>query len=160
MNDFESLFRIRLAREQDIPAIMDMTKEAFLKYQERSGSKQLDALSETYEDVKNDIQNKIVLVAIDDGEYVGSVRVEIFPDKTAILSRFGVKETNRNTGVGKSFMGLIDKIMREGGVEKLYLYTASKVTELIRFYYGRGFYIESTDTERGYIRAKLVKEYV
>ncbi len=160
MNDFESLFRIRLAREEDIPQIMEMTKEAFLKYSERSGCKQLDALAETYEDVKRDIQNKIVLVAIDDGDYVGSVRVEIFPDKTACLTRFGVRESSRNTGIGKSFMALIDRIMREGGVEKLYLYTASKVTELIRFYYGRGFYIESTDTERGYIRAKLVKEYI
>ncbi len=159
MEEFESLFKIRLAREKDIPAIMEMTKEAFLKYKERSGSDHLDALSETYEDVKKDIQNKIVLVAIDDGEYVGSVRVEIFPDNTAYLTRFGVREQSRNTGVGKSMMSLIDKIMREKGVKKISLHTGAKITELIRFYYGRGFYIESTETTRGYIRAKLVKEY-
>jgi len=31
--------------------------------------------------------------------------------------------------------------------------------DLIRFYYGRGFYIESTTNDRGYIRALMVKEY-
>ena len=159
MEDFESLFRIRLAREKDIPAIMEMTKEAFLKYKEASGCDHLDALNETYDDVKSDIENKIVLVAIDDGEYVGSVRVEIFPDKTAYLTRFGVRVSNQNTGIGKSMMCLIDKSMKEKGVKRISLHTGSKIIPLIRFYYGRGFYIESTETNRGYIRAKLVKEY-
>lgn len=159
MEDFESLFKIRIACEKDIDAILEMTKEAFLKYQERAGIPHLDALSETYEDIKRDIENKLVIVAIDDGEYVGSVRVEILPDNTAYLTRFGVREQSRNTGVGKSIMALVDKIMQQKGVRRISLHTASKVTELIRFYYGRGFYIESTDNTRGYIRAKLVKEY-
>jgi hypothetical protein len=32
------------------------------------------------------------------------------------------------------------------------------MTSSIRFYYGMGFYIHSTSTDRGYIRALLCKE--
>lgn len=156
---FQSLFQIRIATAEDIPAIREMTREAFLKYKEMTGSDHLDALKETEEDIKNDIENKIVLVALDDGEYVGSVRVEVFPDNTAYLTRFGVRVSNQNNGIGKSMMNLIDKIMIAKGVKKISLHTGSKITSLIRFYYGRGFYIESTENTRGYIRAKLVKEY-
>ncbi len=156
---YESLFQIRLANYDDIPAIMEMTKEAFLKYKELLGIDRLDALEETYGDIKKDIDTKIVLVALDDGQYVGSVRVEILPDNTAYLTRFGVRISNQNNGIGKSIMNLVDKIMIKKGVKRIYLHTGSKITGLIRFYYGRGFYIESTDTDRGYIRARLVKNY-
>ena len=57
-------------------------------------------------------------------------------------------------------MNVVDKVMRENHVKLLRLHTASKVTALIRFYYGRGFYIASVENSRGYPRAELVKEYL
>ncbi len=159
MADYISFFQVRLANYDDIPAIMDITHQAFLKYQEMSGVKNLAALEETYETVKKDINTKIVLIGLMDGEPVGSVRVEVFPDHTAYLSRFAVKPTSQNNGIGKSIMNLVDRVMVKKGIKRLSLHTGSKITPLIRFYYGRGFYIESTDDSRGYIRALLVKEY-
>jgi len=47
----------------------------------------------------------------------------------------------------------------EKGIKCLKLHTASKNRDLVRFYYGRGFYIDSTSKEKGYIRALMVKEY-
>ena len=55
------------------------------------------------------------MLALSDGEPVGSVRVEVFPDKTAYLSRFAVKVTSQNNGIGKSIMNLVDKIMVKNG---------------------------------------------
>ncbi|MBQ3038510.1 MAG: GNAT family N-acetyltransferase, partial [Clostridia bacterium] len=78
---------------------------------------------------------------------------------TAYFSRFGVKVTSQNNGIGKSIMNLVDRIMIKKGVKKLSLHTGAKVSSLIRFYYGRGFYIDSTDKSKGYIRALLIKEY-
>ena len=147
-SDYQSLFQVRLANYDDIPAIMNITREAFVKYQQMSGV-----------DVKKDIDTKVVLLALSDGEPVGSVRVEVFPDKTAYLSRFAVKVTSQNNGIGKSIMNLVDKIMVKKGVTQIQLHTGSKITSLIRFYYGRGFYIDSTDKSRGYVRALLIKEY-
>lgn len=157
--DYQSLFQVRLANYDDIPAIMNITREAFVKYQQMSGVEHLAALDESYNDVKRDIDTKVVLLALSDGDPVGSVRVEVFPDKTAYLSRFAVKVTSQNNGIGKSIMNLVDKIMTKKGVEQISLHTGSKITPLIRFYYGRGFYIDSTDKSRGYTRALLVKEY-
>lgn len=159
IENIESLFQVRPANEGDIEAILKITKEAFLKYSQMSGVSHLSALEETFNDVKNDIENKIVLIALTDGVPVGSVRVETFDDGTAYLSRFAVKTTNQNNGIGKSIMNLVDKILIRRGIKTLSLHTGSKVTSLIRFYYGRGFYIDSTDKSRGYVRAKLVKEY-
>ena len=109
--------------------------------------------------MKKDIDTKVVLRALSDGETEGSVRVEVLPDKTAYLSRFAVKVTSQNNGIGKSIMNLVDKIMVKKGVTQIQLHTGSKITSLIRFYYGRGFYIDSTDKSRGYVRALLIKEY-
>ena len=110
-SDYQSLFQVRLANYDDIPAIMNITREAFVKYQQMSGVEKLAALEESYNDVKKDIDTKVVLLALSDGEPVGSVRVEVFPDKTAYLSRFAVKVTSQNNGIGKSIMNLVDKIM-------------------------------------------------
>ena len=158
-NDFQSLFQVRMANYDDIPAIMNITREAFVKYQQMSGVQNLAALEESYNDVKKDIDTKVVLIALSDGEPVGSVRVEVFPDKTAYLSRFAVKVTSQNNGIGKSIMNLVDRIMIKKGVSQITLHTGSNITPLIRFYYGRGFYIDSVDKSRGYPRALLIKEY-
>ena len=159
MMDYQSLFEVRMATYDDIDDILSITKEAFLKYAELAGIETTAALNETYEDVKRDIDTKIVLIALSDGVPVGSVRVEVFDDNTAYFSRFGVKVTSQNNGIGKSILNLVDRIMKKKGVKKLSLHTASKITSLIRFYYGRGFYIDSTDKSKGYTRALLIKEY-
>ena len=159
MMDYQSVFEVRMATYDDIEDIMSITKEAFMKYAELAGIETTAALTETYEDVKRDIDTKIVLIALSDGVPVGSVRVEVFDDKTAYFSRFGVKVTSQNNGIGKSIMNLVDRIMKKNGIKKITLHTASKISSLIRFYYGRGFYIDSTDKSKGYIRALLVKEY-
>ena len=159
MMDYQSLFEVRMATYDDIDDILSITKEAFIKYAELAGIETTAALMETYEDVKRDIDTKIVLIALSDGVPVGSVRVEVFDDNTAYFSRFGVKVTSQNNGIGKSILNLVDRIMKKKGVKKLSLHTASKITSLIRFYYGRGFYIDSTDKSKGYTRALLIKEY-
>ncbi len=159
MMEYQSLFEVRMATYDDIDDILSITKEAFLKYAELAGIETTQALLETYDDVKRDIDTKIVLIALSDGIPVGSVRVEVFDDNTAYFSRFGVKVTSQNNGIGKSILNLVDRIMKKKGVKRLSLHTASKITSLIRFYYGRGFYIDSTDKSKGYIRALLVKEY-
>ena len=157
--DYQSLFQVRLANYDDIESIMSITREAFIKYKIMANIDHVDALYETYSDVKHDIDTKIVLIALSDGEPVGSVRVEVLPDRTAVLTRFAVKVTSQNNGIGKSIMNLVDRIMIKKNISRICLYTGSKVTPLIRFYYGRGFYIESTENSRGYLRANLVKDY-
>ncbi len=153
-------FEVRVATYDDIEAIGQITHEAFQKYAQMVGNNNIQALCETKEDIKNDIDNSLVLVAFMDNVPVGSVRVKVnMEEKTAYLSRFGVKVSSQNNGVGKSLMNLVDLKMKEMGIKKLMLHTGAKVTSLVRFYYGRGFYIDSTTKDRGYIRALLCKDY-
>lgn len=152
---------IRKATLIDVPNIREITQEAFRSYvnnAEIPGT--TAALEETEEDIKMDIENKLCLVAEVNGVVVGSVRVEIDQEKSkAYLSRFGVAIAYQSHGIGAKLLDHIDEIMKEMGISKLYLHTASKLVSLIKFYYGRGFYIDSTTKDRGYIRALLCKEY-
>ncbi|MBR5152454.1 MAG: GNAT family N-acetyltransferase [Clostridia bacterium] len=153
-------FEVKRATEEDIPAIHKITKDAFLKYCEMAGiSYDIEALNETYDDIRKDIENKEVFVVRIDDEPVGAVRVEILENGEAYLSRFAVGSTHRNNGVGKILMSVVDKVMKQHKIKRLRLHTASKGAPTIRFYYGRGFYIASVEGSRGYPRAELIKEY-
>ncbi len=153
-------FEVKAATDEDIPAIHKITHDAFLKYCENAGlDYNIEALRETYEDIKKDIETKFVFVVRIDDEPVGAIRIEVLPDRKAYLSRFAVADNNRNHGVGKILMKVVDKVMKENNVKELRLHTCSKVTALIRFYYGRGFYISDVDYSRGYPRAELLKIY-
>lgn len=153
-------FEVRKAFNSDIEEIRILSGESFKMYTENAAITELIApLEETYEDVKKAIETTEVFVALYNEEVIGSVRIEIKPDGTAYLSRFGVSASHQNNGIGKILMNAIDNLMIEFGITSLYLHTASRMFSLIRFYYGRGFYIESTTNDRGYIRALLCKEY-
>lgn len=160
MEYLKSYFHVRAATYDDIEAIQSIVREAFLRYAEMSESSEPEALRETAKDIKKDIDTQIVLIAERDNTPVGSVRVKIDEEtKTAYLSRFAVKVSSQNNGIGKSLMNLVDEIMIKHGVKKISLHTDSKIASLMRFYYGRGFYVDSTDKSRGYVRAHMVKEY-
>jgi ribosomal protein S18 acetylase RimI-like enzyme len=153
-------FIIRKATIEDAPAIELIIQEAFKKYMRDTGlSGTMDALSESLETIESDIMEKEVYIALIDDKPVGTIRIKMLPDNTAYISRFGVMLDYHNIGIGKSLMNLADKILISHGVKSVSLHTASKYRDLVRFYYGRGFYVESTSMDRGYIRALLVKEY-
>lgn len=160
MNNSLYAFEVKAATDEDIPAIHKITHDAFLKYCEMAElDYNIEALTESYEDIKNDIETKNVFVVRIDDEPVGAVRIELLPNHEAYLSRFAVASSNRNNGIGKILMKVVDKVMKENSVKTLRLHTSSKVTALIRFYYGRGFYISGVEYSRGYPRAELIKEY-
>ena len=48
--------------------------------------------------------------------------------------------------------------VREQSIRAIALHTSSRMFGLIRFYYGHGYFIYSTESSRGYIRALLVHE--
>jgi N-acetylglutamate synthase-like GNAT family acetyltransferase len=151
---------VRKAEEGDIPQIQDVSKEAFDIYAEGAGITAIvGSLNETFDYLKEEIQKKLVLVALLDNVVIGTVRVEVWNDKTAYLSRFGVRGEYQSKGIGKLLMNTVDDSMEKLGIERLYLHTASRMLSLVRFYYARGFYIESTTKNKGYIRALLCKEY-
>lgn len=152
-------FTVKKAKPEDAHDIKNILNEAFTKYMIDTGlSGSMEALEETEEQIVHAINTTEVFIAHVNNIPVGTIRFEREGEK-AHISRFGVRLKYHNIGIGKSLMNLIDAEMKALGIKNAYLYSASAYTDLIRFYYSRGFYIESTSTDRGYIRAKLVKPY-
>jgi len=151
---------IKKATIDDIPSIHKITIEAFQKYALDLGlPDQVKALKETYESIEKDLKNKIVLVAWIQDEPAGTIRCEILPPgNVGYISRFSVRPQAQGMGVGRALLSAIEKEAVERRVSLLTLHTASKMTSLVRFYYGMDYYIDSTTTDRGYIRAYLCKE--
>jgi ribosomal protein S18 acetylase RimI-like enzyme len=153
-------FIIRKATKDDVIAIKDVMDDSFGLYKSRIlPYGELDVLSETKEDIGKDIENKEVFLALIDDIPVGSIRISIEDDETAMISRFGVKQQYHNIGIGKALLNLADKFLQAKKIRYVKLYTASRYGDLMRFYYGRGFYVHSTTTDKGYIRALMIKEY-
>ncbi len=152
------MFEVRRATLADVDSIAKITQKAFEDYIKLAGISDTAALHETKEQIIEDIHQKIVYVAYFKHQVVGSVRIELLGNGDAYLSRFGVNTEFQNMGIGKSMMNSLDMELRELNVKRVMLHTASKATSLVRFYYNRGFYIDSTTKDKGYIRALLVKE--
>jgi len=152
-------FIVRKAEPADAEAIIGILQEAFTKYMEDTGlSGSMEALDETIDETISVIKSSEVFIAYVNDVPVGTIRFETEGD-TAHISRFGVRLDYHNIGIGKSLMNLIDAEIKELGLKTAYLYSASAYTDLIRFYYSRGFYVVNTTTDRGYVRAKLIKNY-
>ena len=152
------MIEVRRATLEDVDSIVKITQEAFEKYIKLADIKDTPALHETREQVIKDIDTKIVYVAYINNQVVGSMRIELIDKETAYLSRFGVNTEFQNLGIGKSMMNSLDMELAELKVKRVMLHTASKATSLVRFYYNRGFYIDSTTKDKGYIRALLIKD--
>lgn len=150
---------IRPATVNDIPAICDITREAFSKYAHDLGKPdKVTALKEDLQAVMHDLTAKHIFVGELDGESLGSIRYEILQSGIAYISRFGVKLAAQGCGMGRALIHAVVKDCLDNGVKAIALHTSSRMSSLIRFYYGQGFFIHSTSFERGYVRALLVKE--
>lgn len=153
------MVNVRMAKTDDAESILNITKEAFADYVQLAGISDTAALHEDIDTIINDINTKAVYVACVNDTVVGSVRIKKTAENTAYLSRFGVSNEHQNLGIGKTLIDAVDADMFKSGIKFLELHTASKAASLIHFYYNRGFYIDSTSKDMGYVRAKMVKEY-
>jgi len=150
---------IRKAVPSDAPAIFSITKEAFTKYANDLGqADKVYALQEDINTIINDINTKTVFIGFNDGIALGSIRYELIEGNLAYLSRFGVKIEAQKCGMGRALIAAVEEDCRKGGISAMALHTCTKMFELVRFYYGRGFYIHSTTHDRGYVRGLFLKE--
>ena len=151
---------IRRAVKADAPDILNILKDSFGQYIECSGIPlPIEDMLENIESIEQDINDIDVFIALLDGLPVGTVRVRAREGAPARLTKLGVVSGHNNKGIGKSLMNLVDKVIIERRAAPLELYTAAKNANIMRFYYGRGFYVDSTAKDRGYIRALMKKDY-
>ena len=149
---------VRPATEADIPAINQVTHAAFQVYaNDVRMPAAITALRETEEDVRRAVESIHVLVAEMEGEVVGSVRYQDIGG-IGYLSRFAVHPDLQRGGIGRALVQAVEDGCRAMGLPAIALHTSSRMSGLVHFYYRAGYFIHSTGTERGYIRALFVKE--
>lgn len=156
---YDDLIEIRYATPEDAEDIHEITHDAFGIYAQSLGQPdKVAALKETPEDVVRDIGKKHVIIGTFVSKPAGSIRFDILPGNIAYISRFGVRPEFQKYGMGKALIQFVHARCRELGLNAIVLHTGAKVFQLVRFYYGMGYYVHSTTTDRGYIRAFLVHE--
>ena len=151
---------IRSATKQDAPAVLDITKRAFEVYrQSLSSNAPLAALSETLPQTEADIIGGRVFVAADGNKIIGSIRYELLSPKLAYIYRFGVDPETSIGGAGSDLISHCLGQIKAAGCKAACLHTNSRYFKLARYYYGKEFYVHSTDNSKGYIRALFVKQF-
>ena len=153
---------VRPATEADAPAIHRVTRAAFEVYgNDVRMPAAITALRETEEDVRRlvrtDQSGVRVLVAEVEGDVVGSVRYQDIGG-IGYLSRFAVRPDLQRGGIGRALVQAVEDACRAMGLPAIALHTSSRMSGLVHFYYRAGYFIHSTNDERGYIRALFVRE--
>jgi len=151
--------KVKKASINDAQAIYEIIQQAFTEYQNNLGTEnKVAALCETVEDIKSDIENKHVFIALLDDKPIGSIRYDIDKNGIAYLSRFGVKPDYQKYGAGSSLIKALEEDAAKQGAKAIVLHTAMKMNGLIGFYEHMGYYVVSVSNESGYARALLRKD--
>ncbi len=154
---------IRKAEKKDAGNILAITKKAFIIYRDTitTANPYFSALAETLEQVELEIETKSVFIAYgDNGNLIGSIRLSYLTPELAYISRFAVTPDEHNQGVGADLLQKAIDECNSNNIIKVALHTNSKYYRLARYYYGKGFYVHSTNFDRGYIRALFVKDLI
>ena len=148
------------ADKKHIDSILKVTKSAFAVYKEKiKADVKVKALDEKYEDVLYDIQNNKVFVSVDeDGCLNGCIRVKKLSDDIAYIFRYSVDPKCHSQGVGSALINHVFDFCKTDNTAAIVLHSNAKNFELAKFYYGKGFYIHSTNLTPGYVRALFIKE--
>ena len=150
---------VRRALKSDAEEILNVTKAAFTLYKDDlHSSYPVPALAETAADIETDIESHVVYVAVADGRIAGSIRLRKLNNELAYVYRFGVSPNVNNSGIGSSLLARIIDDCVADGMKAIALHTNSRYYKLARYYYGKRFFVHSTSTAKGYIRALFVKE--
>jgi GNAT superfamily N-acetyltransferase len=152
---------VRPAEPQEAADIQSILQASFGEYQSMLKlAEPPAALTETMESIEAAIKSQTVLIAIYNRlKAVGTIRVRKAADDVAYITRFAVVPNWQQSGAGSALMDAAVQWCRENGCRAVALHTAVKMSTLVRFYYGWGYYVHSVEiTPSGYRRGLFVKE--
>lgn len=152
--------KIKTAEVKDSDLVYQITKQAFQDYLGPAFSSLVPALQESIEEVKEDIENKEVLIAYVDGEAAGSVRFYPVHDKSYHLGRLGVLNKFAGKNIGKKLIKEVEQRVENDGGKKITLVSAYQKKKLLHFYQRLGYEIEEIRKDEDYTRVKLKKQLI
>jgi GNAT superfamily N-acetyltransferase len=148
------MVNVREAKEADIPRILELYRQLAMNPGE------LEALEAEPEFAREmflkmtELEGYHLLVAVVDGEVMGTAVLVILPGLAHGISHWGVveftvvDETHRSRGLGQVLMDRAAELAQEAGCYKIMLGSNKKRTDAHRFYRKAGY----TATHEGFTR--------
>ncbi len=127
---------IRKAMEEDLGALLEVQKKAFLVQAEKYDAFDIPPMVEEKKDIDLKNPNLTVLIAEIDGVIAGSIRL-LKEGDGAEIKRLSVLGEYQNLGIGTKLMQEIEEFSY--GVERLWLFTGGQSKKNIELYLKLGF---------------------
>ena len=134
---------LRKAGTTEFQRILEIQKRAYLSEASLYGDSTIAPLHETETDLRSDSQSALILVAVLDGEVVGSVRAMRTGD-TALISRLSVAPEYQGRKIGQALLGAIEAACE--GCRRFELFTGHK-SEMNQHIYRKNGYLWERDQE-------------
>jgi ribosomal protein S18 acetylase RimI-like enzyme len=128
---------ITQAQKEDLPAILDVQKQAFMEVARIFHLKTMPQIEQTLESITDEFNKFIFLNASANGKIVGSVRA-YKKDNTCYIHRLVVLPEYQNKGIGKALMAEIEKRFQDK-VTRHELFTGSQDQRNLYFYNQLGY---------------------
>lgn len=149
---------LRRARPAEAAELHSLIRQAMAFYARDSKIRTaLDSDQESVTDLAVHIQHDIVLVAEEEGQLVGTVRLVRQNKDTAWFTRFAVLPRRQGSGIGRQLLAAATRLLLQDGCRQLLLHTALSNQQLVDFYQARGFRLVHSSNERGYPRGLFLK---
>jgi predicted GNAT family N-acyltransferase len=122
----------RVETEAELADALAVRREVFIEEQGVPEDLEIDGKDEA----------AIGFVAYADGDPVGAARIREYDDETAKVERVAVVESERETGLGRKIMAVVEDTARAEGYEEILLHAQAPV---IGFYERLGYEITSEE---------------
>ncbi len=128
---------LQVAFEDEFAGLLQIQKEAFMRYTNHLSPEQIPPFNETLEDMRKVMTLKSILAAYVDGSPAGSVRYHI-KSGVCTIERLSVKPKLHAAGIGRSLIEAVERLVG-GKAHKLYLETGLLANNLLLFYSRLGY---------------------
>ncbi|MCP4049688.1 MAG: GNAT family N-acetyltransferase [bacterium] len=129
---------IQKATLENAQEILSLQKSAYQTEAQRYNNFCIEPLKQTLEEMKQDIQEQIVLKAVIDNKIIGSVRAYQKENDVCYIGRLVVHQDYRRKGIAKKLMREIETMFPK--VKSFSLFTGWKSRENINLYMSLGYY--------------------
>ena len=134
-----SKLEIRAGRSQDIPAILHCLHEAFAPYKDQYTPAAFEDTVLDASRLEKRMEAMHVIVAIVNGQLVGTVSGTGSGDGEGHLRGMAVLPAQRGTGVAQELLSAIEKWLRGSGCARVTLDTTLPLLPAMRFYEKNGY---------------------
>ena len=126
---------ITRATYDDLPEILNLQKIAYQSEAELVDDYTIAPLTQTLDGITDDLNNGIILKAVENNEIIGSVRVHVY-DKTLHICRLIVSPEHQNKGIGTVLLHCAEALYPGMRLE---LFTSAKSERNLYLYKKNGY---------------------